>query len=582
LDSGESIGLFADRAAAVRPEFTVTPQNVSTVAAIGARLDGMPLAIELAASRLSGLSVEQLAARLDDRFRLLADGMRTALPRHQTLRALIDWSHQLLTDQERILFRRLAVFAGGCTAEAAEAVCADSMVNARAVLHAPNVLPLLLNLVGKSLVVAEELEGGIRYRMLETIRQYALEQLAAHDEVNVLRRQHARVFLDYVREIAPRTLRESGTPLHFVLGAESEVWTRRIASDHDNLRAALGWCLRDTSDDMMVTTGVQLVQWLNMFWHIHADYAEALEWLMRALPRVDAAHDARTRAQLQMLIANVANAVGDYAHAESAGVEAVALFRQLDAPFELMRALQIRAAQFLHSADQAVALPLIEEWLTIARELGDRRHEAVALFWLGVVATQQGDFARALECHNASLQVIPLPETGTRMAAQFYLAETWWCMGDHARALAQCEQSFAYFREAGFAFGVATVLHRIGDIVLFQGDASRAAQCYAESVAMLYQQNARQRIIWPLAGLATLSAMKGRCFAAVALWAALQAASRLVGMPDAMISYPMYRARIAAVRGSMPAEDAAEAERTGQALNLDQAVAYALSECAVD
>ncbi len=218
MDADETVQLFADRAAAVKPGFALSDQNTALIATIGKQLDGIPLAIELAASRLSGLSVEQLTIRLRDRFRLLTDGSRTALPRHKTLRALIDWSHDLLSDQERILLRRLAVFSGGWTAEAAERVCVTPQSGGQGIpdIVAPNILPLLLNLLSKSLIVVDEQRGELRYRLLETIREYAWGKLVACDEVAITRQQHARHYLAVVQESAPRVMREQ-SPLQFVL-----------------------------------------------------------------------------------------------------------------------------------------------------------------------------------------------------------------------------------------------------------------------------------------------------------------------------------------------------------------------------
>jgi non-specific serine/threonine protein kinase len=366
------------------------------------------------------------------------------------------------------------------------------------------------------------------------------------------------------------------------LGADTGPWARRIEVEHDNVRAALGWCLREGCSVDDAAVGVTLVKWLGVFWNTYAYQVEGLAWMNRALLHIDAAHAARTRAQVLILIAEFENTFGDCVHAEKAAVAALQTFRELDTHFELMRALQIRAAIGLHTGRGEMALPLIEEWLQLARTLGNARYEGIAQFWLGVVAAQQRDFAGALEHYAESLRVIPPSENGTRIATLFYQAETWWCLGDHERAMAQCERSLAHFRETGFAFGVGTALHRIGDIALFQGDVVQARRCYAESIATLYQRSARQRLIWPLAGLATLLTAEERNFAAVALWSAVQAIGQLVGLPTDMISYPTYQKHIAAARASMSTEEITEAERKGQALNLDQAVAYALSECAAN
>ena len=574
LDANETMQLFVERASAARLDFVLTHENAAVIASIGKRLDGIPLAIELAASRLRGLSIEQLAARLGDRFLLLSDGSRTALPRHQTLRALIDWSHDLLSDQERMLLRRLSIFAGGWTAEAAEQVCAMPHPNERmcSTLIAPNVLPLLLNLVSKSLVVVEELHTHTRYRLLETIREYAWEQLVASNEVDPLRHQHARYYLAHLQESAPRAMRQSGSPLQFVLGVESDAWVKRLEQEYGNLRASLVWCLRDAHDTEI---GVQLVIWLYGFWEMRGPHSEAIEWLERALTYIDPSAHAQTRAQVLTALSMSASVVGDYARSEAASIEALALCRKLDNRFELMRALQTRTSDVMHRGHYAEAQILAEEWLSLARELNNARYEGIALFWLGIMAMHQRDFARAISLHEESLQVTPSDEQGTRVVAQFYQAMVWWCQGDDERALAQCTDSLEYLRATGWAFASATVLHTMGDIVLFQGDSDQAKEYYLESVNLLQLQNARQRIVWPLAGLAALAASEDQAIRAITLWAAVDALRASLNSVDLTMSHDGYQSRIAAARAKLDASTLAAAEAAGRQMGFDQAVAYA-------
>ncbi|MGE5265064.1 MAG: ATP-binding protein, partial [Acidobacteriota bacterium] len=231
----DAIRLFVDRARAAQPGFAVTVQNAPAVIQICTSLDGAPLAIELAAARVRVLSVEEIAARLDDRFRLLASGVRTASPRQQNLRALINWSYDLLSDAERILFRRLAIFAGGWTLESAEAVCAgkpdpDSPCD----LEMFDILDLLSHLVDKSLVVAEPQDGIERFRFLETIRQYSQERMVESGEAECLAERHAGYFC----RMAEGCYRK-------LWGPEQGRWLARLDADHDNLRAALEWAARD-------------------------------------------------------------------------------------------------------------------------------------------------------------------------------------------------------------------------------------------------------------------------------------------------------------------------------------------------
>lgn len=226
LNQVDAIRLFVDRAATARPGFAINTQNAAAVVQICRRLDGIPLALELAAARIKVLTVEQITARLDDRFRLLTGGSRTALPRQQTLRAMIDWSYSLLSESERLLFRRLAVFVSGWTVEAAEFVCADES------LDGYDVLDLLSHLVDKSLVLAEPGDDKNRYGRLETIRQYSREKFAESDEVERVRDRHLAYYLQFTERI------EQDMQQH-----DAYFWTQSVASEKDNVRAALEWGL---------------------------------------------------------------------------------------------------------------------------------------------------------------------------------------------------------------------------------------------------------------------------------------------------------------------------------------------------
>jgi predicted ATPase/class 3 adenylate cyclase len=236
LSQYDSVRLFIERALAVKSDFVVSNENAPAVAQVCSMLDGIPLAIELAAARIKGLSVEQISQRLDDRFRLLTGGSRTALPRHQTLRAMIEWSYDLLSEAERAVLRRLAVFVGDWTLEGAEAVCAEPVVPdasapaTRAIIQTPEVMDLLLRLVDKSLIVPQEQGGQTRYRMLETIRQFAGEKLSDSREEAPLRARHLDFFLAFAEQAEPR-----------LRGAEPLIWLNQLGAEYDNLRAALAW-----------------------------------------------------------------------------------------------------------------------------------------------------------------------------------------------------------------------------------------------------------------------------------------------------------------------------------------------------
>src|SRR5262249_37707351 len=225
LLQNEALRLFVDRATAIQPDFIMNDSNVSDVIAICRDLEGIPLAIELAASRTSALSTEQIRARLNERFRLLTTGTRTALPRQQTLRATLDWSHNLLSDSEQILFRRISVFAGGFTLDAAEDVCTGDDIGRH------EIIDLLAQLVDKSLVLFTQ-ESSIRYRLLETVREYGREKLGQSRELHRIRRQHADFYLRFVEDARPE-----------LLGEHQLRWFRLVADDYENVRSALQWLM---------------------------------------------------------------------------------------------------------------------------------------------------------------------------------------------------------------------------------------------------------------------------------------------------------------------------------------------------
>jgi predicted ATPase len=254
----EAVRLFVDRAAATTPGFTITSENASAVALVCQRLDGIPLAIELAAARVKALAVHQIAARLADQFRLLTGGSRTALPRQQTLRGAMDWSHDLLSGTERILLRRLSAFSGGWGLEAAEFVCAGEGVEATVILD------LLTSLVDKSLVLAETQHSEVRFRLLEIVRQYSRDRLEESGEAREARSRHLGWHLRLAEEAAP-----------LLRGPHERIWLERLETEHGNLRSALEWNRRETDTER----GLRLAAALRRFWEMHGHFTEGRRWL---------------------------------------------------------------------------------------------------------------------------------------------------------------------------------------------------------------------------------------------------------------------------------------------------------------
>lgn len=376
----DAVRLFTARAEAVRTGFRVTSDNARAVASLCHRLDGMPLAIELAAARLRILSPEQIASRLDDRFRLLTGGSRTALPRQQTLQAAIDWSYDLLEEQEKVLFDRLSVFQGGFTLEAAEAVCAS------APLDAHRVLDLLSHLVDKSLVTAADARDGVRYRMLETLRQYGRERLAEGD-TEVVREAHATYFRGLVE-----------TALPHLRGLDEIIWQEKLEVEHDNLRQALRWSI----DAGRATLAQGLAGTLYRFWMIRHYSEEGREWLEQAVDLEPADQDSWGRAQLGA--GTMALLHGDVEESRRRLEIALASLRTGDRPDLTIAAIHNLAIAAVQRGDYEVGAELIAEELASAEARNDLQSMAFASQELASLANATGDIEKGGRLLDAALQ----------------------------------------------------------------------------------------------------------------------------------------------------------------------------------
>jgi predicted ATPase/class 3 adenylate cyclase len=353
----DSARLFLERATAARRGFQLTDRNASAVADICRRLDGIPLAIELAAARTNALSAEQIAERLSDRFRLLTRGDRTALPRQQTLRALIDWSYDLLTDEERALLRRLAVFAGGWTLDAAEVVGAHELVAKAAVLD------LLTNLVEKSLVVSEADSG--RYRFLETVREYALERLGDSGEGVATRERHLLFFLALVEKAWPE-----------LVGPNQVTWLKRLDLDRDNILAAHTSCDHVTGGGEF---GLRLASSVKRYWLTRGLLGLGYRLTVQALNRPDAGERSQIRCRALFDAGQLSTFMGRYKEAQEYLEESLAIARATGDRRRMAMALQPLGIAHHGQGDVTTAKTCFEEALALARELGDKREIAAAL-----------------------------------------------------------------------------------------------------------------------------------------------------------------------------------------------------------
>ena len=596
----EALRLFVDRALNAVSTFTVTNDNAPAVAGICHRLDGIPLAIELAAARVKVLSVEEIMARLDDRFRLLTGGSRTALPRQQTLRAAIEWSYNLLGEGECALFNRLSVFMGGWTLAAAEAICVGEGVEDY------EVLDTLTNLVDKSLVVTEEEGGKTRYHLLETVRQYARDKLLESGEGESLRQRHLDWFLN-LAERAELKLR----------GSDQLEWLNSLEQEHENLRAALEWSLGSGGESAVMETGLRLAGGLGWFWFIRGYWSEGIEWLERALSE-GAAASAKVRAKalnragyLLLSQANIERGrvfaeeglslyreVGDKEGiAYSLGLlgllpgregedglarmeESLSLFRQLENKSAIGFSLQWMGFFVFIRGDMVRAKELYEESLGLFREVGDRLGIAAAVGALGGMALNQGDYGRAEELFEESLRLSR--ELGIKMGvlgSLLYLGRLALSQEDYDRAVELFEQGLPLSRELGDKRRAASSVRLLGRALAGRGDNERSLEQYKESLIL-------SREVGDSGGVA--GGLEAICAGMIAAKDQPELTAQLLGAADALRRassaplQPSYRQEfdrsVAAVRAQLGEEAFEAAWAEGGTMSMEQAIEYAMAK----
>jgi predicted ATPase len=458
-----AVALFLQRAVAAKPDFELNRENAPAVAEICARLDGLPLAIELAAARVKVLSPSSMLTRLASRLQLLTGGARDLPQRQQTLRAAIDWSYDLLDAAEQKLFRRLSVFAGGCTLEGAEAVC-----NTRGDIDL-DLLDAMASMVDKSLAQqVEQAKGELRFAMLETIREYALEKLEASKEGALTKRAHAAYCLVLVEEEATEQS-----------GAEGAEWLERFASEHDNFRAALEW-LTETGD---AEWGLRLGTALFRYWEIREYLAEGRDRLGRLLKLEGASAPTKLRMRALFAAGVLAGEQGDYASAEALINESQDIAHQLGDKTGIAVSLNARAVFARDRGDVATAQMLFETSLGLWRELGDEKAVARALSNLANVLKLQGDYERARSLYEECLAIFRGLGDRTGVAWSLnYQGDVARDQGDSAGAQALYEQGLAIFRELGDRWGIAGTLADLGSLAREQRNYPRGNSLYQESI----------------------------------------------------------------------------------------------------
>jgi non-specific serine/threonine protein kinase len=581
LGQYEAVSLFIDRAVATLTTFTVADGNASTVAQICYRLDGIPLAIELAAVRVKALSVEQILSRLDDRFRLLTGGSRTALPRHQTLKATMDWSYDLLSEAERTLLSRLSAFAGGWTLQAAEAICADlpgpssipvdggKRDGARvSSIHPDEVLDVLTNLVDKSLVVVEGQDGEVRYRLLQTVRQYALERLTESGEEEWIRRHHADFFL---------ALAEKAEANYH--GPDQKVWLDRLETEHSNLQAALEWSLKGEEGDVGTRHDMPLLLAgaLWWFWFARGYLSEGRQWLERASSGRSGA-SASARAKVLYGAGFLATLQGDFRRAAALCQESLPLCREANDKRGIATSVFILGLVAYYQGDYGRAVELCEESLALFREERDRWEMAHSFRLLGQVASDQGDYSRAGGLCEESLSLfrglgdkwgIALSLRNLGLAARY--------QRDYKRAAALFEESLALCRELGDKWGIGHSLRNLGFVAIDLSDHSRASELLKEGLTLYKELGVKSSIAECLEGLAEGAGAQEQMERAARLYGAAEAMREAVGVPIQPSDRPGYDRSVVAVRAGLGEEAFAKAWEEGRKMSMEQAIDYAIS-----
>lgn len=555
----ESVQLFVDRAQLLREDFKITGDNAPALASLCRRLDGIPLAIELAAARVRALSVEEIDGRLEQRFLLLTSGSRMALPRHQTLRALIDWSYDLLHEPERLLLQRLSVFAGGWMLAAAEAVCAGEDV------AEGEVLDRLTLLCDKNLVVISEKDGKTRYRLLETVRQYVLEKLKESGDETAVQKRHRDYFLALAEEAEPK-----------LVGPDQAAWLRRLDEEHENLLAALGWSLTEAES----RGGLRFCTSLHRFWVTRGHFAEGWEWCRRILGKPGKVERSLERAHALAAAGGMAWYIGDPRANQAWRKESLAIARELGDRRGIANALFGLGSLATAWGDVCAGRARHEEALDIMQDLGDQRGIAVSLHGLANVALWQSDYPAAQALLERSLTIAR--QVGDRRLIAFLLRGLGlvaFFREDLSTSWTLLEDCLAVARRLGDETEAAAALCSLGTVAHDRRDLVAAHALHRESLALGQTHRSRLEITDSLEGLGEVASALGGPLRAARIWGAAERLREEVGFPLPPVYQRRHDLSVAAARAAL--DDPAVFDRAwqeGHALPLEKAIELGLEE----
>jgi len=557
LNQFEAPRLFIERAQSIHPAFDVNAANSEAIAQICLRLDGIPLAIELAAARVKTLTVEHIAERLDDRFNLLTTGNRSALPRHQTLRATLDWSYELLTEEQRILLRRLSVFRGGWTLDAAENICASE----NHCIGNVGVFELSTRLADQSLLTVEHRAEGERYSLLETVREYAKEKLIESGEEEQIRKAQLNFYVGLAEE----------AELNY-RGREQKRWLRLMENERDNFRSCMDYALRSSPNELAPRL-IGAAFWL---WFFRGPWREGQSWTEAALTHNSDGHTA-ANAKLLMALGLLNFAQSDYSASKTALDKSLAIWREVDNKWWCAFVLGFMALP-MRVYDQETASALFRESLFMAKQTNDNWIMAYSMWNSGENELNRQNLPEAQALLEESLQLCDIVEDKLVkhevLRTLGELAET---KLEYRHAVALYQQSQAIIEELDTPS--ISMLHlELGRVLQLTGDNNLAARHFAEEIIWSRQAGNQASLLRALQGLGAVAAARGQAYRAVCLFAAAEALFSGLGYSFAFnlneTAWLERHLRIA--QAELGEAQFSSAEIKGRSMNLDQAVEFAL------
>ena len=563
ISQSQAVALFVERARAIHADFNLTPKNALAVAELCVQLDGLPLAIELAAARTKLLSPQAITARLSDRFTLLADGAQNLPKRQQTMRNTLDWSYELLTLEEKVLFARMGVFKGGWTMDAVEVIAGIPFESAE--FGHVNIDPLvqLPSLLDKSMVVRETVGDEMRFRMLETVHEYARERLESSGEMDMLCQRHINYYLRLAEAAQPK-----------LESAQAAIWVDCLEQEHDNMRAALQWAL---GHDNQQETALLLATTLGSFWSSRGYLGEGRRWLEAALSYGSNNTPPETRARAFRDAAWLALSQGDCNQAEKFVAMGQELWEALkDDPDVTCIMGLILDGQGKYEQ----ACLLLQAALESYRMLNDKKNIDFALHLLGQIAMKQADYDVAEAYLKEALAIKRQPLKSDLARSILTLAHISRLKGNYVQACKQYEECLVIFKEVGLAWGVAHCLLNLGKIASERRNFDQAQPLYLESLKIFDELGDHSGLAYTLEAQANLTGLKRQIERAARLWGAAQALRKALSAPLPPADFIQFEEEVKNVRDYLAEAGYSDAEfmaswRAGQAMSLEDAIAFA-------